>query len=305
MTLFAPSDSTADVKLLSAGVSVLFPRSAPPPSLPAAYEAISLSMLKERADEFDIIHCHTEFSHLAALAEFRHKVVTTLHWRVDEEDRQSIYQHFGEANLIAISKSQRGQLSGGQATVIHHGIPADLYQASKKASSNLAFIGRMTDQKRPDVAIEVARLAGRDITLAGKKDVGNPGYFDRKVRPQLNASTEWIGAINDSQKQTLLQNSAALLFPIDWDEPFGLVMIEAMACGCPVIAWRRGSVPEVIKDGVTGFIVDSIPEAVAALEKLPQLSRETIRSTFENRFTSRRMAWEHLSYFETLLKESR
>ncbi len=300
VTLFASSDSMVSVTTVSAGSSVLGIKDAPP-SLPAAFEAISLDQLRARAGEFDIIHCHTEFSHLAVLAEFQKKVVTTLHWRVDEEDRQSVYRHFNGATLVAISENQKSQLSGGCATVIHHGVPEKLYEMGQGTEGALAFIGRMTDQKRPDRAIEIAQKAGYELVLAGKLDVGNPRYFTEKVEPNLSERTRWIGAIDDSQKKLLLQDSAALLFPIDWDEPFGLVMIEAMACGCPVIAWRRGSVPEVIEDGVTGFVVDSIDEAVAAVGKLSELDRTVIRSRFEARFTSYRMAQDYIEYFQTLV----
>lgn len=303
VTLFAPSDSKIAVTLHSPGPSI-FSQQDPPPSLPAAYEAISLSQLRQQIENFDIIHCHTEFAHLAALEPFHSRLVTTLHWRVDEEDRQLIYRHFDRAHLIAISENQQKQRSGGRATVIPHGLPEDLYQADLIGGPKLAFIGRMTDQKRPDLAIKVAKLADREIILAGKKDIGNPQYFDSYVAPHLSPRAEWLGAINDDQKEQLLQHSAALLFPIDWDEPFGLVMIEAMACGCPVIAWNRGSVPEVIEDGVTGFIVSSTSEAVEAVHRLPTLNRARIRARFEARFTARRMAQDHLSYFNSILKSS-
>lgn len=301
VTLFAPSDSSIGVPLVSAGNSVLGMDN-PPPSLPAAFEAISLHQLKERAHEFDIIHCHSEFSHLAVLSDHSEKVVTTLHWRVDEKDRQSIYHYFDKANLIAISENQKSQLAGGRAVVIYHGLPESLYAEGSGMEQNLAFIGRMTDQKRPDWAIEVARETRRGLVLAGNIDVGNPTYFDRNVKPQLDGNVRWIGAIGDAEKGNLLQNSAALLFPIDWDEPFGLVMIEAMACGCPVIAWRRGSVPEVIEDGVTGFIVTSIKEAIEAVGKLPLLDRSVIRGQFVKKFTSRRMAEDHIRYFRNLIE---
>lgn len=297
VSLFAASDSTVAVtELVSAGESILS-RQEEPPSLASAFEAISISQLLSRIDEFDIVHCHTEFSHLAALQNHRHKVITTLHWRVDEEDRQATFRFFQMANLIAISQDQASYLSGGRAIVIPHGIPEGLYSASTSANSGLAFIGRMTDQKRPDRALEIARRSGCHLTLAGGVDVGNPTYFDRLVRPHLSEMAQWVGSIDDSQKETLLQNAAALLFPIDWDEPFGLVMIEAMACGCPVIAWDRGSVREVIEHGVSGFIVSSVEEAVAAVHQISSLDRRAVRAAFERSFTSERMARHHLDYF--------
>lgn len=298
VTLFAPSDSTEDVKLVSPGRSVIA-RDDPAPSLPGALEAISISQVLDRVDEFDIIHCHTEFSHLAAFQHVRDKVFTTLHWRLDENDRQEAYRYFDEANVIGISKSQLKPFSGSKnAAVIYHGIDANLYTPSLKTNGALSFLGRLTDQKRPDVAIRIAQACKLPLDIAGNRDIGNPEYYEKCVAPHLTNEFRYIGEVDDRGKDELLGSSRCLLFPIDWEEPFGLVMIEAMACGCPMIAWNKGSVPEVIEDGVTGFIVETEGQAISAVGRLHELDRATIRARFEQRFTASRMAKYYLRLFQ-------
>ncbi len=258
--------------------------------------------LRRRLAEFDIIHCHGEFSHAALLGERRRHSLTTIHWRVDELDRQLFFAAFPDLPVAAISAAQEGGIPlPNRAGVVHHGIEAERYRAETRPGSYLAFVGRMTDQKRPDTAIRVAGAAGRAIRLAGTVDVGNPLYFEREVRPLLSDTARYVGPVDDARKGELLRGAEALLFPIDWPEPFGLVMIEAMACGTPVIAWRRGSVPEVVEDGVTGFVVDSEAEAVAALGRIGSISREGVRRRFEERFTSLRMAQGYVRLYERLL----
>lgn len=298
VTLFAPSDSTEEVELVSPGKSVSA-RDDVAPSLPSALEAISISQILERIDEFDIVHCHTEFSHLAAFQHVWEKVFTTLHWRLDENDRQEAYAYFNKAKVVGISRSQLRPFSGSNsASLIYHGIDEDIYSPSLKTSGHLSFLGRLTDQKRPDVAIRIAQACNLPLQIAGNQDGGNPEYYERYVAPHLTDEICYNGEVDDAGKNALLGSSRALLFPIDWDEPFGLVMIEAMACGVPVIAWNKGSVPEVIEDGVTGFIVDTEEQAISAVHRLHELDRPTIRSRFEERFTARRMAKDYLNLFQ-------
>lgn len=258
--------------------------------------------LRSRLSEYDVVHCHGEFFHAALLGERRRHSLTTIHWRVDELDRELFFGAFPDLPVAAISKAQEDALPlSNRAGVVHHGIDADRYAMGEGRGEHLAFIGRMTDQKRPDVAIRVAKAAGRAIRLAGTVDVGNPTYFDRQVRPHLSESAVYVGPLGDTAKGELLRDAAALLFPIDWPEPFGLVMIEAMACGTPVIAWARGSVPEIVEDGVTGFVVETEEEAVAAIAKLPSLDRRIVRQRFEARFTAERMARDYIALYERLL----
>ncbi len=261
-----------------------------------------LEALRVHLDEFDVIHCHGEFAHAALLGRRRAHSVTTVHWRVDELDRQLFFDGFPDLPVAAISHAQaRAVPRSNLAGVVHHGLNAERFTLGAGDGGYLAFIGRMTDQKRPDRAIEVARKTGYPLKLAGGVDVGNPGWFDAHVAGHLDESIVHVGTVDDTQKQALLGGAAALLFPIDWPEPFGLVMIEAMACGTPVIAWRNGSVEEVVEHGVTGFIVETIGEAAAAVARLAELDRARIRERFLARFTAERMARDYVALYERLL----
>ncbi len=272
------------------------------PGVPAALDALQLEALRLRLGSFDIVHCHGEFAHAALLGTHRRRSLTTVHWRVDELDRALFFAGFPDLPVAAISAAQEAGIpAANRAGVVHHGIDRDRYAFSSRPGDHVAFVGRMTDQKRPDVAIRVARAAGVPIRLGGTIDVGNPEYFDRQVRPLLGPDATYLGPVDDPAKGALLGAARALLFPIDWPEPFGLVMIEAMACGTPVIAWNRGSVPEIVEDGVTGFIVSSEEEAVAALARVAGLDRALVRRRFEARFTAERMARDYLAVYRRLL----
>jgi glycosyltransferase involved in cell wall biosynthesis len=272
------------------------------PGVPAALEALQLEALRLRLDQFDIVHCHGEFAHAALLGARRRHSLTTIHWRVDELDRALFFAGFPDLPVAAISAAQEAGIpASNRAGVVHHGIRADRYAFRAEPERSVAFVGRMTDQKRPDVAIRVARAAGLPIRLGGTVDVGNPDYFERAVRPLLGPDAVYCGPVDDAEKGALLGSARALLFPIDWPEPFGLVMIEAMACGTPVVAWNRGSVPEIVEEGVTGFVVGSEEEAVAALARIETLDRATIRARFEARFTAERMARDYLAIYRRLL----
>ncbi|RIY02685.1 glycosyltransferase family 4 protein [Aureimonas flava] len=306
VTLFAPADSATDVPLVGIWPSLLSLEASHgqvPPSIPAVLEAARMEDLRLRLDAFDIVHCHGEFFHAALLGERRRHSLTTIHWRVDELDREIFFRTFPDLPVAAISAAQAAMLpASNRAGVVHHGIRRDRYAMGDGSGGYLAFVGRMTDQKRPDRAIRVARAAGRPIRLAGTVDVGNPTYFEREVRPLLSAEATYVGPLGDRAKGELLGGAEALLFPVDWPEPFGLVMIEAMACGTPVVAWDRGSVREVVEDGVTGFVVGSEEEAVAALARARRLDRAAVRRRFEERFTAERMATDYLALYRRLLE---
>ncbi|MET3827543.1 glycosyltransferase involved in cell wall biosynthesis [Sphingomonas sp. PvP055] len=301
VTLFAPSDSVTSARLISAGPSLAAlkrSRGDVAPGVPAALEAMQLDLLGARLDRFDIIHCHGEFAHAAVLGAARSRSITTVHWRLDECDRELFFGHFADLPVAAISASQASALPRANlAGIVHHGIARDRYTLGDGAGGYLAFIGRMTDQKRPDRAIAIATAAGMPLRLAGAVDVGNPTYFERHVAPALGDTITHVGELDDKAKQQLLGGAVALLFPIDWPEPFGLVMIEAMACGTPVIAWDKGSVREIIEPGVTGFIVSSKADAIAAVAQAAALDRGAIRRAFEARFTAERMARAYVDLY--------
>ena len=267
----------------------------------AVLEAALLDAVRTRAHEFDVIHLHTEFAHAAVLAEHRARTLTTIHWRTDELDRRLFFESFPDLPVCAISHDQARHVPASNlAGVVHHGFEAGRYRAGRGAADQLAFLGRMTDQKRPERAIELARRTGMKLRLAGNLDPGNPAHFERLVRPHLGSGIEHVGEVDDTAKQDLLGNAAALVFPVDWPEPFGLVMIEAMACGTPVIGWRNGAVPEVVEDGVTGFVVDDMEGAVRAVRRLPEIDRALVRQRFEERFTADRMVEETLAIYRRL-----
>ncbi len=305
VTLFAASESTTPVKLVGRLPSLQrleAEHGSVPPSIPSVLESVRMDEVRQRLSDFDILHFHGEFFHAALLGDQRSKSLTTIHWRVDELDRQLFFEAFPDLPVAAISASQQSGIPrANRAGVVLHGVAKERFEPCFAPGSHLAFIGRMTDQKRPDRAIEVAKRCGQPLKLAGTIDVGNPLYFDKHVRSSLGEGIDYVGPVGDVEKNTLLRNSTALLFPIDWPEPFGLVMIEAMACGTPVIAWNKGSVCEVIEDGVTGFIVENEDQAVEAVGRIGSLDRRKVRARFEQRFTSDRMAREYIDIYERML----
>ena len=289
VTLFAASGSRTRARLEDMGPPVGFEKD-PPPSLVSARECITLDRVAAMAHEFDIIHCHTELYHAAVLRDHADRLVMTIHWRADEADRQAYFAHFDTLSVIAISDAQGATLpASNRLGTVHHGYPVDYMPFREEPAGHAAFLGRLTDQKGPDRAIRIARAAGLPIRLAGTVDVGNPTYFRREVEPLLGQGAEYIGPVDDAGKRTLLGGACVLLFPIDWPEPFGLVMIEAMACGTPVVAFDHGSVREVIDEGVTGFVVGSEEEAAAAVARAVTLDRRAVRARFEERFGAARM----------------
>jgi len=258
--------------------------------------AAHLSMLHEvhrRSREFDVLHFHVDLLQFPLFNDIASRTLTTLHGRLDLKDLPEAYRCWPAFPLVSISDHQRRPLRfANWAGTVHHGLRADRFAFSPRASGGyLAFLGRISPEKRPDRAIAIARAAGLPLKIAAKVDDADAAYFREEIKPLLDDdSIEFIGEIGDEEKSRFLGDAVALLFPIDWPEPFGLVMIEAMACGTPVIAWNRGSVPEVVDDGVTGRIVESEEEAIAAVAEVAAYDRAAIRATFERRFSARIMA---------------
>ena len=297
VTVFAPCDSRlTDVEIVGSYRSASASSDTYgklTPGFPAELEAEQLADLVTRAAQFDVVHLHGSAHASGACSALGVPTFRTVHWRADEPDHVRHFKSFPKERVIAISRRQaldvpRANLAG----VVHHGIPLDRYAFGGSRTEYLAFLGRMTDQKRPDRAIALARQSGLTLKLAGPVDPGNPTYFDDVVKPHLDAAIQHVGNVTDDQKQGFLSNALALMFPIDWPEPFGLVMIEAMACGTPVIGWDEGSVREIVDDGVTGIIVNSVEEALDRLPEVRDLDPAIIRKTFEQRFSADRMARE-------------
>jgi len=268
-----------------------------------AHHVLMMEHVVQRASDFDVIHFHVDYMHYPLSRRHRTAHVTTLHGRLDIADLVPLYQEFRDMPVVSISNSQRDPLPGAnwQATV-YHGLPGDLYEFNPQPGKYLAFLGRISPEKRVDRAIEIAKQVQIPLKIAAKVDDVNRDYFESAIAPMLhNPLIEYVGEIGDGEKQEFLGCAIGLLFPIDWSEPFGLVMIEALACGTPVIAYRRGSVPEVIDDERTGFIVEELGDAVAAVLRLPEISRQRCRETFERRFSVSRMADEYLLIYDWLL----
>ncbi len=262
-----------------------------------------LAEVRRRAHEFDVLHFHVDLIHFPFFEAIAERTVTTLHGRLDIKDLPGVYDAWSRYPLVSISNDQRRYLPDANwAATVHHGMDASLYRFSKRSEGYLAFLGRMSPEKRPDRAIAIAKRLGRPLKMAAKVDSVDAAYFHAEIEPLLDHPLiEFIGEIGDSQKSAFLGGADALLFPIDWPEPFGLVMIEAMACGTPVIAWRCGSTPEVVEDGVTGFIVNSDAEADRAVAHALRLDRGAIRDRFEERFSSRAMANRYVTLYRQLV----
>ena len=304
VTLFASGDSTTAARLVPCCPRAL--RLSDNVLDPTPHYMVMLDMLRRRADEFDIIHFHMDQFHFPIFRELCRRTVTTLHGRQDLPDLHPLYMHFTEMPLVSISNAQRTPVPDASfVSTVYHGLPDDLLPRSLHAQGGyLAFLGRISPEKRADRAGRVARAVGLPLKIAAKVDRVDTEYFHKVIEPMLgSADVEFVGEINEHQKARFLGDARALLFPIDWPEPFGLVMIEAMACGTPVLAFKRGSVPEVIDEGVTGFIVDSEEEAVRKMGALLALDRAAVRRRFEARFTAERMAKDYVKVYKNLLAE--
>jgi glycosyltransferase involved in cell wall biosynthesis len=300
VTLFGSGDSRTRANLVAAWPRAL--RLGRPRSDPMAAQAALLEEVAQRASDFDIIHCHIDWLHLPVLSRLGVPFVTTLHGRVDLPGLSGVVARFPDAPFISISNSQRaGLASANWAGTVYHGLPAGSVRPAYEAGTYLAFLGRLSRDKGPEAAMRIARAAGVPLHMAAKLPKGERGYFKEELEPKIDGTeVRLAGEVNDEAKQRFLSGAAALLFPIDWPEPFGLVMIEAMACGTPVIAFRSGSVPEVVDDGVTGFVVDGEAAAVEAIGRLGELDRRQVRRRFEQRFSASRMAAEYLGLYEAL-----
>jgi len=301
VTLFASGDSLTRAKLVPVLPRAL--RLGRPRSDPIAAQAALLESVAEHASEFDVIHAHIDWLHLPLLTRLGVPFLTTLHGRLDLRGVSDVIGRFPAAPFVSISDNQRLPIRRADwLGTIYHGLPADALRPVIKTGSYLAFLGRLTADKGPEAAIRIARATGLSLRMAAKVPRDDRVYFKKQLEPHIDGTqVELIGEVNDTAKQDFLGGAAALLFPIDWPEPFGLVMIEAMACGTPVIAFRSGSVPEVIDHGVTGFVVDGEEEAVKAIQLLDQLDRSRVRARFEQRFTAGRMAGEYVHHYETLV----
>ena len=299
VTLFASGDSVTAAKLVSHRDVALRLDPAPLKSAVAAHLSM-LHGIREVADDFDVLHFHIDLLPLPIFDDIAQKCVFTLHGRQDKQDLPQAYRRWARFPLVSISDHQRRPIAWAnwQQTILH-GMPLSvLLPPAAPSGDYLAFLGRISPEKRPDRAIEIARLAGLPLKIAAKVDAADKRYFHEVIEPMLaDGGVEFIGEIDDAGKPEFLGNAAALLFPIDWPEPFGLVMIEAMACGTPVVAWREGSVPEVIDQGMTGFVVDTIAGAVEAIERCRQLDRADVRARFEQRFDAQRMAADYESLY--------
>jgi glycosyltransferase involved in cell wall biosynthesis len=301
VTLFASGDSVTDARL-----EAMWPTALRLDGSVRDPNALHMTMLEEvyrRAKEFDLIHFHLDYYPFSLMSRQATPFVTTLHGRLDLPEHQPVFSTFATLPVISISNAQRRPVPNAHwIGTVHHGLPVDLLTPTPSTPSYLAFLGRISPEKRVDRAIHIAERCGLKLKIAAKVDAVDQDYFNDAIRPLLaKPHVEFIGEIGDERKSEFLSGAIALIVPIDWPEPFGLVMIEAMACGAPVIAFNRGSVPEVIEDGVTGFVVEDETSAVGAVRQLSRLSRDTIRRRFEERFTASRMASDYLDIYRRLI----
>ena len=300
VTLFASGDS-----VMSARLDASWPRSLRLDGSvrdPNALHMMMLERVYQRAADFDFLHFHLDYYPFSLFSRQPTPFVTTLHGRLDLPEHQPVFDTFSTIPVVSISNAQRRPLpQANWVRTVHHGLPQDLLQPKPVKPSYFAFLGRIAPEKGVDRAIRIAQHCGMPLKVAAKVDNVDREYFEEQILPMIkSAKVDYIGEINDSQKSQFLSGAVALLVPIDWPEPFGLVMIEAMACGTPVIAFNRGSAPEVIEDGLTGFIVEDINGAIGAVDRLHHLSRDKIRRQFEKRFTARRMAQDYLAVYRSL-----
>ena len=303
VTLFASGDSVTEARLVPGCETAL--RLCNTCVDPLAHHIAMIEEVYSEKNRFDLIHFHVDYLHFPWTRREGVRSLTTLHGRLDIQDLPAVYRSYPEMPVVSISNAQRAPLPwlNWQATV-YHGLPYKWYSASRPSGGYLAFLGRISPEKNPVEAIEIARRTGMKLKIAAKVDRADREYFEKCVQPLLsNPLVEFIGEIGTDQVPDFLGRAAALLFPINWPEPFGLVTIEAMACGTPVIAYPHGSVPELVDDGVTGFIVKDASEAARAVRNLPKISRRTCYETFLRRFSAERMANDYLAVYRRLLED--
>jgi glycosyltransferase involved in cell wall biosynthesis len=301
VTLYASGDSVTSARL-----EAVWPRALRLDGSvrdPNALHMLMLERVYQSAADFDFIHCHLDYYPFSLFSRQPTPFVTTLHGRLDLPEHQPVFDEFSSIPVVSISNAQRRPLPQARwVRTVHHGLPADLLVPKPIKPSYFGFLGRIAPEKRVDRAIRIAEHCGVPLKIAAKVDKVDQDYFNEQIKPMLaNGNCEYIGEISDREKSEFLSGAIALLVPIDWPEPFGLVMIEAMACGTPVIAFNRGSAPEVVEDGLTGFIVEDVNGAIGAVDRLGHLSREKVRRRFEERFTARRMAQDYLSVYRNLM----
>lgn len=303
VTLFASGDSLTSARLVPCADKALRLSDVKDP-IPC--HLIMLDEVRRLASSFDVLHFHVDMLHYPIIRDFAWRTVTTLHGRLDLPDVHPLYSTFSDAPLVSISDNQRKPMPPvNWVGRIHHGLPQHLLKPPAVPRGDyLAFLGRISPEKRPDRAIEIAARSGRELRIAAKIDKVDRDYWREEIEPLVrrHANVRYVGEIGDGEKAEFLGNAAALLFPIDWAEPFGLVMIESMACATPVIAWTCGSVPEVVDPGITGFVVDSVEEAVSAVSLIGNLDRRRIREVFDQRFTAARMARDYVAVYRRLLE---
>jgi glycosyltransferase involved in cell wall biosynthesis len=305
VTLFASGDSITNAQLHPVWPQAL--RFDADLRDPAVVQMLLLETVYQRAHEFDILHFHIDYWPFSLFSRQKTPFLTTLHGRLDLSEIRPLYDRFPRVPLVSISNAQRLPLPGANfVSTVYHGLPPGLLRPQPIKPDYLAFLGRICPDKCPDKAIRIARRSGIPLKIAAKIDRVDEAYYREKIRPMIDGRhVELVGEIGDSDKAEFLSGAIALLMPIEWPEPFGLVMIEAMACGTPVIASNRGSVREIIEDGLTGYVVETEPEAVAAVVRAASLSRARIRQRFEDRFTAARMAADYIRLYETLAAVTR
>jgi len=306
VTLYASGDSRTSARLRYIGDSALRLRGCSQ-SEALAQHLLMTEWLAQDADEFDIVHCHLDGLPFSLIRAHSLPAVTTLHGRLDLPETHSLFREFDDMCLISISNAQRAPVPWASwFATVYHGLPENLYALHEQPGQYLAFLGRISPEKRVDRAIEIARRVGMPLRIAAKVDAADRDYFEQHIEPLLDDPlVEFIGEISEPAKAAFLGNAWALLFPIDWPEPFGLVIIEAMACGTPVIAFPCGSVPEILEDEVTGYIVKSVEEAADAVRRIPLIDRKNCRAVFEERFSVRRMCEGYLDAYERVLEQRR
>jgi glycosyltransferase involved in cell wall biosynthesis len=306
VTLFASGDSVTSARLVACTKEAIRLNPAIRDHVP--YYMILLDEARRRAHQFDILHFHIDAFQMPIFRDLPNKTLTTLHGRQDLPDLPALYRAFPDMRLVSISNAQREPIADANfAKTIYHGLPLDLLTPNYEPRGGyVAFLGRISHEKRPDRAIEIASALGLPLKIAAKIDKVDESYFREKIAPLLNRpGVEYVGEINDRDKRKFLGDALALLFPIDWPEPFGLVMIEAMACGTPVIGFRCGSVPEIIDDGLTGRVVASVGEAIRVLPEVIRLDRRLVRRRFEARFSASRMADEYLGVYRAMSQSAK
>ena len=302
VTLFASADSVTRARLVPCAPRAL--RLDSGCTDPLAHHLVMLERVFEHASTFDVIHAHVDHIAYPFARRCDVPVLTTLHGRLDLESLSPLYTEYGEQWVASISDDQRTPLPHARwAGTVHHGLPRDLYRFQPRAGDYLAFIGRISPEKRVDRAIEIARRSGRRLRIAAKIDSADEAYYREHIRPLMeHPLVEYLGELDDARKNDFIGGAAAVLFPIDWPEPFGLIMIEALACGTTVIAWPHGSVREVLRDGVDGFICHDVGAAVRAVHTLERLERAGCRKSFEERFSVERMAEGYLALYADLIE---